>query len=736
MADDPLRIPKNVQKMLDLGAPEVDVDEYLKTEGLTPEQFAATHWQVEQPPAAPVAAEPKVGTGTDILESLASGGIKGAIGLAGMPSDLFNMVNSADRALGRWLYKNLPEGVRDALAFQNPPEGEPERLGGGSADIMHLYEQSGLRQLHKPQTGLGQFAETAGEYMLPGSIARRAETRALGTALGLLGAGGATAAGHYGEQAGLSPGWQAAAEAAGGLTGMLGPAAALQHVGNAGRLLKRSMQGMSGTDWNQAFARQQAGQDVGVPLMGPQSVGPVNTASDPLQTLAGNVRAAPSTARQMNEALQQQNTAALAAGRQEIGQLAPTVAGEAASPVEAGLGMQEGAQEAIRTRRKERTRMAQPAYEMAESKVLSPTAQRSIGLAIANALPKVLGTQMEAHLLRLAKTLAGSPTVGAMHNVVKQIREAVYPTGQLQQALNSPGATAQGIVGPILDGIMGTMEHESKLFELGNWVYRRMTPHVQELTKRQVGKIERTTDPEEIAGIIIDPKRSRPEDVQLAAAVIIPRRPGAWRELARTYLENMFEGSMAGRFAGGGATFARKLLADPRTGANVREFLRGAAIDAKLDPGQVVAGWEKLLTVLERTDKIPGSGSQTAVRLGTEKELGKTALSEGVRLDRRLGEWWSDFINRRAYRQLADAFTAPESLQAMRRLARLRPASPLAVSTALGMFQAARTVIEAQQEAPLRLAPRVGGPLPGNTGSNFDPATGLPIPGRFPAVAP
>ena len=121
-------------------------------------------------------------TGIDMLKSGATGFVQGAIGLATMPQDL-----------GRWLGKNAVYGM-ERLMGSSPEEAQARidradnvqsRLGGRPTLTPPSYEDviSGIESkfgpMYKPQTVLGEYAKTVGQFAAgalagPGGVARKA----------------------------------------------------------------------------------------------------------------------------------------------------------------------------------------------------------------------------------------------------------------------------------------------------------------------------------------------------------------------------------------------------------------------------------------------------------------------------------------------------------------------------------------------------------------------------------
>jgi hypothetical protein len=160
--------------------------------------------------------------GTDVAKSLGSGVVSGTEVLAGLPGDLNELVGAGVQYAGRKL------GLPDPPADTRPPTMLSQAVQATqlptSQDIGSFREQN-IGQLHTPETGYGQAAQTLGEFapgMLagPGGIVRRAVTQTV------LPAAGSEAAGRLTEGTGYEP----YARVAGAVLGAASPTAAARAI--------------------------------------------------------------------------------------------------------------------------------------------------------------------------------------------------------------------------------------------------------------------------------------------------------------------------------------------------------------------------------------------------------------------------------------------------------------------------------------------------------------------------
>lgn len=158
-------IKGNIGKMIDQGAPEADIDQYLSLEGVTLDQLQA--------PAAP-----SVDLGADVAKSGGVGIGKGLISGAGAIGDLRSKASAATDYIGGKLGAS-PETLETIkrTAAQVSPLTAAIATAPRSQQIQSKVEGV-TGPFYKPQTMAGEYAQTAGEFLPgaaagPGGIGRR-----------------------------------------------------------------------------------------------------------------------------------------------------------------------------------------------------------------------------------------------------------------------------------------------------------------------------------------------------------------------------------------------------------------------------------------------------------------------------------------------------------------------------------------------------------------------------------
>lgn len=196
------------------GVGRVQLDDSFRS--LSPEQQESTIAEIA---ASKKPQTPSVGYGEDIVKSLGSGLVKGAAGIAGLPSAIGDLAQWGERKL---LGEN-PEQYATRLEERKRRAILPDVLPS-TEQVIGAIESNVTGPLYKPQTTPGQFAQTVGEFlpgaaMGPGGIARN-------IGMGIAGGLGSETAG----QAAQGTDYEGAARIVGGLAAPLTVAAGRRAV--------------------------------------------------------------------------------------------------------------------------------------------------------------------------------------------------------------------------------------------------------------------------------------------------------------------------------------------------------------------------------------------------------------------------------------------------------------------------------------------------------------------------
>lgn len=154
MADiDFAKIKRNISKMLDQGAPEADIDAYLKSEGVTPEQLQS----------APKESE-TLSQVADAAKQFGYGGVEGLASIAGIQGDVRELI---DRGID-WGAEKL------GLPAKGPrPRGA---LSPTTSEVLEAIKPV-TGDMPKSESDVSQYARTTGQFatgaLAPGGPIRR-----------------------------------------------------------------------------------------------------------------------------------------------------------------------------------------------------------------------------------------------------------------------------------------------------------------------------------------------------------------------------------------------------------------------------------------------------------------------------------------------------------------------------------------------------------------------------------
>ena len=183
---------------------------------------------------------------------------------------------------------------------------------------------------------------------------------------------------------------------------------------------------------------------------------------------------------------------------------------------------------------------------------------------------------------------------------------------------------------------------------------------------------------------VADANTARPDTIRTLYTNLNAQDRAAFPGIVQSHLENQLNTALGDLRSGpnptAGQRFRQAIAGTPQERANFEEMMRGVAQARGADPDAVVAGANNLLTILDRTGRTPGVGSQTALRGDVSKELGKTLIGDTLSTvsltpTKPLARRFDDWIQRGRYADLAKSLTAPDSVQQLVRLAKLNPNS-------------------------------------------------------------
>lgn len=272
----------------------------------------------------------------------------------------------------------------------------------------------------------------------------------------------------------------------------------------------------------------------------------------------------------------------------------------------------------------------------------------------------------------------------------------LYQNLRYETDLPGIGATSEQKVGAyplgkVRDALGDMLRRENPNLRRGMETYEQMTRNVVEpLTAGPIGVVagKRGVIPGEpspvarVTAAVADTTTARPDTIRQLYVNLNKQDRQAFPGIVQSHLENRLNAAMENLRSGpnptAGAKFYQAVAGTPQDEANFVEMMRGVAIAHGKNPNEVVSGAKNLLRTLDLTGRTPGVGSQTQPRLAVERELSKTKI--GTTMDAisasPLGpfrERLTDWTLRGRYEDLARVLTAPDSVEQLVKMAKMKP---------------------------------------------------------------
>lgn len=539
-----------------------------------------------------------------------------------------------------------------------------------------------------------------------GRVATYVPSALLGSPAGLAGRAALAGASGVMSEGAKDAGLPVAAQMAAGLIPGLAASGASMIRSPAAVAVKPAAQFTTEGQWKQGAALQQAGQEVGVPLMAHEALAP-KVGGGPLSQLAGDVRATPQGNAVISRVFEERpEQIAKAAGR------ATAAIGPNASAPDVLTAVRDTAATAIKQAERARTAATEPLFQAAGRGQVPPAAVTAIAGSIDNAIDSAgsnsaLGKQLTQLRSRLFND-SGQPEtqVSRLQRVYMELRDS------LEMPPDAGGAqrSSIGVLSPLSSEIRDMLVRENPTFAQANALYQRLSAPVVALKGNPdnpglVRRIAEAGSNSELQKLLLDPENVSPSTVKDIAGLFAKQNRtadlGSWM---RHYLESSLNKASTDLQSG----------ANPALGVNWRKVVYGNpeqrdilnAYFTEVDPtGAAGRGFEKLMSVLERTGKTPGMGSPTATRLQTADTMANSAVPTAAGMGAAatlgaagipvagafmVGNKSLSYIQRAAREMgsadIAKALTAPNAVEKLKALAKRDPASAPALRSTLAIL--------------------------------------------------
>lgn len=593
----------------------------------------------------------------DVAKSGASGLARGAVGLAGLPA----LVKYPARAAGQYV------GGKIAEYFGGDPNRPPiesfipEPLT--SEEAISAASRAGVTGLdYQPQTKLGEYARTVGEFLPasvvgPGGVARNALRFGVGPGLASEAAGQATKG---------TPAEPYARAGAAVVTG--GVSALAGRPGVAAREVAKATEGVTPAQMDAAEALLRDAEAIGLPLTRAEAMQQVTQGATRLADLQRIVEGQGG----LRQFMAQRPGQIEAAGRQAVDQIAPVTA----QPSVVGPQVQRAAEGTISDVTGAINRRTRPLYQAAETQSVGPAAEN-----LAANEPIYAQTLQEIRsnpaLNRpIANLPNDSPVV--MDMVRQRLRERADAATSLGQATPSNLEAAS----------YGAVERQAgqestaaspELAQARAQQAQLRQQYLEPLMAGPIGKLSKTPDVSRAAEALFprNPLPNSAGEVQTAVQALSKRNPWAARQLVRAHVESVFNNAtrdlQAGPSGFGGASFRSQLIGNKQQAENLAAGIRGL-------PGgdAILPGFDRMLEVMEATGQRQRIGSQTAFNQelqgqlksgGVTGEATSIAAGGGIKLPARIKEKFEQWRLGKNVDEIARLLTDPKAADAFRALA-------------------------------------------------------------------
>lgn len=431
-----------------------------------------------------------------------------------------------------------------------------------------------------------------------------------------------------------------------------------------------------------AKALQQQGKNVGVPLMGPEAL-----PNSGVQQLASDIAASRTGAPIMRQFLESRPDNIRNAVGGLLNQVGPYRTPEAA----AGLGA-ETATDAIKAAEKARTAATSPFYQAARQDVVGPDALEGLSRALRNQKPFFELPEQQSAIAQYQKVLDPKSGMNAIaaDNLYKAARGDTEVAGI---GASSADKQAAAVLKPLVGDLKYASEINSPNLAQGRALHEQITndvinPLVAGPVGRMAGYKSGGFDPANtpvvarVVGELGNTAMARPETIRELHTHLNAQDKSAFPAVARSWLESAFDQStkqvQSGQNVKLGANFNIDVRGTDFQKANFDEVMRGVAQAQGKNPDSLVKGANVLMDTMAATGRVPGIGSQTAGRLGTQAELSRNPVSAASDILSAkplgmVGRMSESVFNARRNRIVAGWMTDPNSVDVLVKMARLKP---------------------------------------------------------------
>jgi DNA-binding GntR family transcriptional regulator len=590
----------------------------------------------------------------DIGKSAVVGLARGALGIAGLPGDLSNMLTKGTQAATNF--------IADKTGIDAGPQAGDAVLPTSASLTKNVEGVTG--DFYKPQTTPGHYAETIGEFVPaalagPGGIGRKLAMQAALPGVASETAGQVTAGTP------VEPYARAGAGIAAGLTGAI-----LSRPASAIEAIKKQLPNLPQGAIDDARSLMQTAKAKGIDLTWPEALSQVS-GKPVLSDTQRILESAQGSRTRMQDFYSQRPQQFDQAALNEFGRVAPGTR----NPSQIGPQVGEAAQARIGDVRDAINKASEPFYTAAESVTLTPAEMSHV-----KAIP---GWTEARDAVRnnpqINWRVAHLPdeSVGFLNQVKKHFDQAAEnasskfnPAKNREvQASNEMAASALKQIGEV----------KSADYQIALGIQRQAREQfLDPILQGPLGKLAKkdvTTQKAIEALFPSNPLPNSHNEIHEAVSALAAKRPAAAMQLVRAHMESVFNEASKNLQGGpnqfGAAKFANRLVGNIQQRANLQ-----AAVEALPNGKQLWQGIDNFLEAAEATGTRQAKGSLTAFNA---QELGAMSgggmVGEAVKTGLSPGKWWSLVSDKYGQwklgsnlDELARIFTDPNSAPILKRI--------------------------------------------------------------------
>lgn len=604
-------------------------------------------------------------TAADAAKSAGVGVAKGVIGLVGLPGAASDALAAGTNYMG-----NKAAEFFGGQAYQLPEKSKTlNRYVPTPADIQTFTEQNVTGEFRKPETRIGEYAQTIGEFipgaMLgPGGVVRNAAV------FGVVPGTASELAGGYTKGTELEPFARGAAAIG---TGVLGAIATAPSAVSG--LVSRAAGGADRAAMQQAELLFQEAQAAGMPITRAEAIQFVTNGS----TNMGNMQRVVEGQGGLREFYSGRRVANEAAAGRTFDQITPA----APNPSAIGPAVGTAAETTVNDVRGAINTASEPFYQAASPQRIDPATMAQIRAHPSWAEARA-AVRNDPQLNRNVANLPDD-SVGFLNEVKKYTDNAAENASSAVNAQRNQ----QRAAGYTQDAaaFRTAAENASPEYAQALAIQRHgRETYLQPLLDGPIGRIASKDTTTQKAIDVLFPRTPLPnsaQEIETAVRAASQRNAYAARNLVRAHLEMEFNAS-AGRLARTdgstvGAGFWKAVAGDPQQRMNLEAAVRGLPNGDNIWPGV-----ERFLTILEAQSHRQAIGSQTAFNQEGQQalrrgnfisETGATVATGGFNLPRRMREGIENWRMGRNVEELARLLTDPTAGREFARLAQARSGS-------------------------------------------------------------